>query len=1077
MHKTILKLLLASAWAMLLGIAGTAFGQGVTTSGITGVVTDKQGNPVGGATVVATHQPSGTTATTTTRSNGHYDLSGLRIGGPYSVTVSGASVQSNTQGSIFVGLDHPETVDFNLAAEVVTLAAVSVSESKDTTFDPDKMGTATTYDTLQIAEIPTVRRDVQDLANQDTRIGLTTNTSTGEFSMSAQGQNSRYNSFLIDGQQSNDPFGLNANGFTSLRSPVPLDALEALTIDFSPYDVTHTGFTGVLINAVTKSGTNEFHGDVYSYFSDTRLRAPNPGQSPTDPNAGAHDPYSQHTYGFTLGGPIIKNKLFFFVAFDDYMKTGLPYSPIVFAPTGSVLASVIATAQGYGIAPGSIGSKVDSDQKTYLAKLDWNINNLHRLSLIYRRTDSSAPVYSNGSSYIELSSNAYQSNRINDNLSALLNSTWTPNISSEIGLSASRYNGTASLYEPLAPEIYVNGVTGTNLTTGAALTNGQIDLGTNHSYQFNALYTDDYNGHLYANYSWLDHTFKVGADFDKTIVLDDFVQYYTGLYGFASPAAFAAGTPNYIRYQQASPGFTIGQANYYYSFINTGLLAQDTWKPSESLTVVGGIRLDEPFFPTKPLYLPSFQTAFGIPNNTVPNDDFSFEPRIGFNYQLPLPAKLSKWKAQVRGGIGLFQGTNPAVWVGDAYGNTGALNSVISGSSNASATNPPLAAPYSPFNPSNGYVQSLAPPGAPTPSINLVSPSFRPPTSWKSNLALDVSLPWYDLKATIEGDFIQVDKGIYWQNINLNPTGVLAPDGRTLYSSTALNTGFSRTGVYELLNTNQGGSQSYTYQIARPLKNHWAFSAGYTHTHATDVQPLTSSVASSNYNYRAVINPNDNVAHNSAYVVPNKYTFSATYEAHFFEMKNTATRVTGIFRMQPGTAYSWVFSNDVNNDGTNGNDAFYVPNGPNDPKVTWSTSASDPTGSIQAAAFWSFVNSSDLKKYEGQIAPPFSSFNPWQQTIDMHLEQDIPLTYGNMKFTLFADCLNFANLFNKHWGIVSGMDFGTGPNSGYNRGVASATINASNQYVYTFSANTLTSLQTFTDLSRYQIQLGAKISF
>jgi hypothetical protein len=1058
---------------MALGLTGTAFGQGVTTSGIGGTVTNAQGKPVGGASVVVLHQPTGASYTTTTKSNGQYDMPGLRVGGPYSVTVSAPGLPTTTQDSVYLGIDHAQTVDVSLTPPaVVTLATVTISESKDTTFDSLNMGTTTTFDRARIAQVPTVKRDVQDLANQDSRLGLITNTSTGEFALTAQGQNSRYNSFLIDGQQANDPFGLNANGFTSLRSPVPLDAVEALTIDLSPYDVTHSGFTGALINAVTKSGTNEFHGSAYASFTDTRLRAPNPGQGPTDPNKGVHDPLSEHSWGITLGGPLVKNKLFFFAAYDSFKRIGLSYSPVTFAPSAADTATVIAAAKSFGIDPGTLAPPVSSAQKTYLAKLDWNINNLQRLSLTYRRTDSSAPNYSNGATFTQFSSNAYQANRINDNLSLQLNSTWSENLHTEAGLSASKYNGTASPYgSKLTPELYINGVTGTSLSTGAAVT-GQLDIGTNHSYQLNALFTKDYNGHLYGDYTFLDHKIKLGGDFDKSIYQDTFVQYYTGQYAFTSPANFAAGLPDYVRYQQASPGFTIPQANYYYSFTNYGLLLQDTWKPTSALTIVGGLRLDDPFFPTKPLYLPAFQAAFGIPNNSTPSGNYSLAPRLGFNFKLP----TTKVKAQIRGGIGLFRGTNPPVWVGDAYGNTGALNSVIVGPSNSSTTGAPLAAPYSPFNPAAGYVQTLAPPGAPTPSINLTDPKFQPPTSWKGNLGVDFSLPW-DLKATVEANYIVANKSLYVKNINLKPTGVLAPDGRLLYSgSTGLNTGFASQGVYELTNTNNGNSSSYSFQVSRPMKNNWAFSLGYTHTHAVDVQPLTSSVEFSNYSYRSVINPNDDVAHRSAYVVPDKMVLSLTREFHFFEAKNTATRMTAVYRLQTGTVYSWVFNTDVNND-TIKDDAFYVPSGPNDPKVVWSTSASDPTGSIQQAAFFAFVNNSDLKNYMGKIVPPNSSANPFQKTVDLHFEQEIPVHYHNAKVTLFADCLNFANLLNNSWGVVTGMDFGTGVNNGYDRQAASATINAAGQYVYTFSPSTTANLITFSDLSRWQLQLGVKLDF
>jgi len=1072
MFKTHLIKSLVAALALTFAITSSVFGQGVTTSSITGIVTDGSGAPVAGATVVVINASTALKATTVTRSNGAYDIAGLQTGGPYTVSVSAkGDLQADSRSDVYLGLEHASVVNFHLFTDVVKLEAFKVSESKDLTFDSGKMGTGSTFNRDQISELPTVRRDVQDIANLDTRVGLTINTSTGEFSLSAQGQNSRFNSFLIDGQQANDPFGLNANGFSSLRSPVPLAALSALTIELSPYDVTRSGFTGALINAVTKSGTNEYHGTVSTVYTGTNLRAHNPGQSPTDPNKGVADPLQEHASAFTFGGPILKNKVFFFIAYDQYNKVANPSSPVTFQPNSADLASVIATATKYGIVAGQVDGMAKSAQKTYLAKIDWNISDDQRASLSYRRTAGKSPNFSNGSTYVQLDSNAYQSNRINDNLSLLLNSKWFDGLDSESGLAISKYNGTASLYAPLAPEIYVNGVGGTNLVTGATLTNGQIDLGTNHSYQFNALYTKDYNGHFYADYSMGDHTIKFGGDFDKNINLDDFIQYYTGLYGFASPAAFAAGTPNYIRYQQPVAGYTIPQANYYYSDTDFGLLAQDTWKPSTSLTVTLGVRFDEVVFPTKPLYLPAFQAAFGMPNNTTPSGNTTLAPRLGFNYKLP--KSLTVFQTQLRGGLGLFRGTNPAVWIGNSYGTTGILNSVISGSSNASNTNPALAAPYSPFNPSTGYVQSLPPPATPTPGIAFTDPKFQPPTSWKGNLAIDVTIPW-DLVFTGEANIIKVQKGLFYQDINYLPKGI-APDGRILYSgNTGLHTNFSNS-VLELTNTNKGGSQSYTLQLARPRKNGWAFSAAYTHTHATEVQPLTSSVASSNYTSRATFNPNDDTAVNSAYAVPNKITASASREFHFFKEKNTATRLTAVFRAQTGHAYSWVFSGDANGDSVSGNDSFYVPSGPSDPKVTWSTTTADPTGSIQAANFWNFVNSTDLKKYEGTVVRANSSYNPTQKTVDVHFEQEVPVS-RKIKFVAFADCMNFANLFNNNWGIINGMDFGTGY-SGYNRSVASATVNSAGQYVYTFSGNTQSTPIVFTELSRWQLQIGARIEF
>jgi hypothetical protein len=1072
-RHTLIKLFFAGAAALWLAISTPVFGQGVTSSGLNGLVTDKTGKPLAGVAITIVNDPSGTRDVTTTRSNGQYNISGLRVGGPYSVTAEAKDLQPETQHDIYLNLAETQDVSFTLSSDVVTMAAVNVTGARDITFTSAKMGASTVLNSAEIADVPTVRRDVQDLVTLDSRIGRAANTSTGEFGISAQGQNSRFNSFLIDGIQSNDPFGLNANGFSSLRSPIPLGTLAALTVDLSPYDVTRTGFTGALINAVTKSGTNEFHGSVYTYYTGQRFRAANPGTGPLDPNKGLHDALQEHTNGFNFGGPVLKDKLFFFIAYEDYRKT-LAAPGQSFIPNASVIAQVAAAATAYGYDAGVIAANSSvSTQKTYLSKIDWNITADQRATFTFRRTDSATPTFAdfNGSTYTSFSNHWYQSRRITDNYNIQLNSQWTPDLRTDASVAYVKYNGTAAPNGKAFPEVYINGVTGVK-SDGTVVTNGQIDLGTNYSYQNNVLNTKDYNGHLYGEYSWRDHTFKFGGDTDKTEYDDRFVQYYDGRYVFANPADFTTGNANYIRYQQPIPGYTIPQTYAYYSMTDLGLLAQDTWKPNANLTVTGGLRFDYPWIPNKPPYNPAFVNTFGYRNDITGSGNYTLAPRVGFSYNLP-----AKRKTQIRGGLGLFQGTNPAVWVANAFQTAGLLNTVYKGytsagvvttgtsASTSSTVSPSPAGSIATFNPNPNYVQTLPPPGVPTAIINTVDPHYRTPVSWKGNLAVDHTLPWFDLIATAEVNLIKVEQAIYLQSLNIKPIGTL-PDGRIRYSGSNYSN-FST--VINMSNTSEGGSQAYTLALRRPMKNNWAFSAAYTHTHATEVQPLTSSVATSSYNYRATYNPNDSVARTSGYVVPDSWVFTATRKFDFFHRSDASTRISAIFRAQTGHAYSWIFNGDANGDGVSGNDSFYVPSGPNDPKVTWA----DAT---QQANFFSFVNSTDLKKYMGQVVPANSSFNPWQKTLDVHVEQEIPV-YRKVRLSVFFDCLNFANLFNKSWGVINGLDFGNSY-SGYNRSVATAAYNATtNTYGYTFTSSTLGNQITFTDLSRWQLQIGAKLEF
>ncbi len=1066
MQKSILHLLrIAGVAALAMALGTSAFAQGVTTSGINGFVTDKSGKPVGGAAVTVLHEPSGTRAETTTRSTGQFTISGLRVGGPYSVTVEAKEFQPQTQKEIYLSLNQDQTLNFELSSEVVKMESFVVAGTRDTTFDSAKMSTSTIFSPQEVADTPTIRQDVQDLANLDSRLSLTENTTQVEFSVSAQGQNSRFNSFLIDGVQSNDPFGLNANGFASLRSPVPLSALQSISFDFEPYDVKYTGFTGVLINSVIKSGTNEFHGSVYGFYTGKSLRGPNPV-------TGLHDQLQERTQGASLGGPIIKNKLFFYLHWVDFKRVQAAPGQIFF-PSQSAVDQIVAAAKAFGYDPGSLGaSNAVSKQKTYIAKLDWNINDQQRATFSYRRTDSATPNFAdfNFTSGTSFSNHWYQARRVHDVLSLQLNSQWTPDFQTEAGAQYAKYNGTAAPNGVPFPEIYINGVTGIRADTGATLS-GNLEMGTNYSYQLNNLFTKNYHGYLYGEYSLGNHTIKVGGDTDKNQYDDKFVQYYFGRYGFASPAAFAAGTPNYLRYQQAAPGYTLPQGYAYYSMTDFGLVAQDTWKPSQNLTVIGGLRFDYPWFPGRPPFNGAFYNAFGFRNNSTATGNYTIAPRLGINYTLPksfLSGVLGGRRTQVRGGIGLFQGTNPAVWVANSYQTAGVLNSVQYGSSNFSSTNPPITQLTQPaFHPDPGFVQTLPPPSTPTAVINVTDPNFKTPTSWKGNFAIDHSLPWLGLVLTAEADIIKVEKGIDYKSLNIKPVGTL-PDGRTRYSGNRFSN-FAQ--VLDLTNTSKGGSQAYTVGLNRPMKDQWAFSVFYTHTHATEVQALTSSVANSNFNYRAVIDPNGGMAVPSAYNIPNRMVARVTREFNFFHSANAKTRLSANFRLQTGHSYSWVFHNDANGDG-GPYDAFYVPASPSDPKITWASSS-------QRDAFFAWLDGTDLAGKKGTIAMPNSSFNKEQHTIDLHVEQQIPLPYWEKaRLSVFFDCYNFANLLNKSWGAVTGLDFGTGF-LGYNRdtGVTGTYNAATNQYAYSFNATQVSAQPPFTDLSRYQIQIGARLEF
>jgi len=447
--------------------------------------------------------------------------------------------------------------------------------------------------------------------------------------------------------------------------------------------------------------------------------------------------------------------------------------------------------------------------------------------------------------------------------------------------------------------------------------------------------------------------------------------------------------------------------------------------------------------------------------------NYTISPRVGFNYQF-----ADKYKTQVRGGAGLFLGQNPVVWVENSFNNAGQLNSITNGVASAAA-----------------------------PSIDYTDPNFHWPSSWKENIAVDQELPWWHLVATAEIDTTQVNKDVFYQEVNpyVVPTGATTmPDGRIRYngaitpgttstigtayvqpnaptgyytsvtnSATTLYQNHGTAAVYDLTNTSKGGSQEYTVELSRPLINHWAFSLAYTYTHATQVDPFTSSVASSGFTSQPIINPNDNIAYKSNYSVPNKFVATGTKEFNFFRLKNAQTAISAQFITETGQAYSYVFKGDADGSGITGEDLFYVPTGPNDPKVEW-------LSATEEANFFKYLaGTPDLAKWAGKIVPRNSTHAGEQSTVNLHVEQQLPLYYGDVRVVLFADCFNFANLLDHSMGIVDNFNNAfvtqTIAGTGYDK--------VTNKYIYTFNPGTLGQPTIYSDLSRWQLQIGARLEF
>ncbi len=1115
MHKSFLKLLAAAVTVAALVASPSAFAQGITTSALGGYVLSKDGSALAGATVSITHEPSGTKATTTTRANGQYNFSGLRVGGPYTVTVTATGYAPETTNDVYLELGDAAVINVTLSSETIQLEKLSVTGSRDGIFGTGRMGTGSSFNENDIDNVSTVRRNVQDIAVLDSRLFLGSLDQGGQ--LSAQGQNFRFNTFLIDGVQAQDTFGLNSNGFSSLRSPIPVEAIQTLNVELSPYTVKKSGATGAFINAVIKSGTNQFHGSVSYQFTDQDYRAKNP-------ITGAKDTFKERVWTGTLSGPIIKNKLFFSLVYDDFQRKTLP-PQANFIPDATQLQAVIDRAKALGYDPGTLNAPDNiAKQKTTVAKLDWNISDKHRAAVTYRKNDGQDVVFAQytGTTATSLSNFWYAQPRVTESYVGQFFSQWTPDFRTEATVSYSTYDGTPANNGKPFPLVTVQGITGTRLDTGATVT-GNVVLGTESSRQLNKITTKETQGKFNAEYSIGNHTITAGVEDVSTKYVNAFVQATNGLYTFSNLANWQAGTPvAAYTLQVPNAGFSINDAVARWRYDAYAAYVEDVWKPNQQLTLLAGLRYDYPYVPEAPPFVASFAAAgFRLPdgravtqNNTTNSGNATLAPRVGFTYELK-----TQRKTQIRGGVGLFQGKSPAVWISNAYSNAGATG-LVSVSNPAGFT----------FNPDPAN-QTLPSGSLPAPTINVTDPNLRQPAVWKSNIALDHQLPFGNIRASVEFEYLRTEEALHTVFLNYSELGTL-PDGRIRYGgntspaanfavdgitslaqaqaifgtqtsitnittqatgavqnvsaynattgvltfattntngrrrvSTGGPTGTGFADVLYLTNSNKGDGQFFTLSLRRPMKNKWAWSAAYTRSSATEVSPMTSSVALSNYTNRAVYNPNEDVASTSNTEIKDRIVLTLTREFEF--IPKFKTTVSAIYQGRTGHTYSWVFRGDANGDGITFNDLFYMPSGPDDPKVTWASNT-------ERDNFFTFANANGLMKYAGQTVPRNSETSPWQQTIDLKIVQQIPL-YGKLKGELFCNIINFWNLIDDNWGLQEEVPFA------YRRAIVGAVFNSTtNKWVYVHNANTLDGVPITvndTPVSRWQAQLGVRLKF
>ena len=1021
-----------------------------TTSALGGRVLGADGKPVAGVTVTIVHVESGSTNTVVTDSEGRYAARGLRAGGPFTVTVSKAG-QTDKRDDIFLALAETLSLDVQLggATQTVVVTARGANEK----FNRSSMGAGSSISSRELESFASIQRSLQDYARNDPRLSQV-DKDRGE--ISAAGQNARYNSITIDGVRINDTFGIEANGLPTIKQPISIDAIQAVQVNISNYDVTQQGYTGANINAVTKSGTNDFRGSVYYVFrndntsGDRFFRRPDRYQAPPK--------FNDNTTGFTLGGPIIKDRLFFFVNYEELKSDR---NTPIFGPIGAGLTDVgitqaqvdaaraAATARGFEIGTFATGGSLTV--KDALVKLDWNISDSHRASLRYSRTEEAQSIFPGFSpSSFSLSSRNFTTEKTLQSIVGQLLSDWTDNLSTEFKLSQRKYLSMPVTQSNL-PEIQL--VFTSPAPAGTATGNRTLRFGTEETRHFNRLETETTNAYLAGNLLLGAHELKAGADVEKNDIFNAFVRRAKGQYTFegADPVVLlTAGNPTAYRVQVPRSGFTLNDAAANMSFTNTGLFVQDTWALNRQLNVMAGVRVDTVSTENAPIYNAGAQAAFGLDNRVTIDGERLAQPRVGFNWRF---AEADNRRAQLRGGFGLFQGNAASVWLANPYQNTGMVVSDFSCSGTGATRCPPGLFTANPDSPA-------VVPGAAASNVDFLATGTKQPSVWKANLAFDTEFA-NGIVLSAEWLHTEAKDALTYRHLNLGNSTTSAPDGRQQFwnaggrnplcydgNAAPLATGGCATNpanteqrptsrflnnrsfadVTVVERTGQGKGDAVTVSVSQALRSYGVnWSAAFTRTSAVEVSPLTSSTAFSQWANRAAFNPNEDVAANSTSLIRNRVNATFSWSKAFVERFRSTVGV--FYEARSGRPYSWSFNNDMNGDGLGGNDLLYVPSARGSGEVLFRLPGQTvaASGAQAEAKFWDVVEGDKaLNGARGGVVARNSAFSKITHNFDVRLSQEVPGFLPKHKGVVSFDILNFANLLNKKWGRIDEMTFSDG---------------------------------------------------
>lgn len=1041
----LLKKGFAALVAALVGI--TAFAQ-VTTSSLNGKVTDANGAAVPGAAVVAVHTPSGTQYYAVANAEGRYAINGMRSGGPYSVEVSCLGYQTVTFTDVTLQLAEAYNLNAWLKDDAQMLSEAVVVSTANSKFAVEKTGAATNINNAQISALPTVSRSITDV----TRL-----SPYGGNGMSFAGADGRTANFTVDGANFNNNFGL-SDKLPGGGSPISIDAIEELQVVISPYDVRQTNFIGGGVNAITKSGTNTFRGTAYVYHKNENMRG-----NTVDGNeiAGARDKDRNTTYGFTLGGPIIKNKLFFFVN-AEYSKTpsvAVPWrasedgvadaTKYLSYTTVADMEKVSAHVKDkYGYDTGSYTDfPADESNAKVLARIDWNINDANHLAVRYNYTNNTSWYGPNASSMdggtrsafsrtslysMAFANSMYSQNNLVHSVSVDLNSRINDNLSNQFLATFSKLDDVRGSNSSEFPFIDIQDGTGNNTQ--------YMSLGYELFTWNNAVHNTIANVKDDLTYYLGSHKITAGLSYEYQMADNAYMRNGTGYYRYSSVDDFINGAaPEVVCLTYGYDGETNPAARVQFS--KAGLYAQDDWNPTDNFKLTYGLRLDGLFFNNSDLmtnnailaldYYDSNNNVRHIDTGKWPSAGISVSPRVGFKWDVLKDKSLT-----LRGGTGLFVGRLPLVFFTNMPTNSGmvqyqaqinaknaekmgftmdAFKGGLVTDANGKATTQALLDKLYEL----GYPKTITPEDGVVPSsIAAVDSKFKMPQVWKTSLAVDYQLPVsFPFTVTAEGIFNKTINGVMMSDWSMLPAEGFArwngADNRPVYPSTFRNA----TKAFVLENTNKGYGYSANITVnMRPIES-LSFMAAYTRTGSKEITGMPGSNAESAFTYVPTsAGPNNIRLHNSQYVTPDRVIASLT---HHDKSGNHYSLVYEGWRGGEGYNYSYMLANDMNGDGYS-YDALYIPT---DEQVASNEFRFASEGDRDR--FMEYVhNDKYLSKHQGEYAEAYSVYAPWVHRVDVGYKHDFKINVGKTTNTLqlSVDVKNVLNLFNSSWGVRKYMN-------------------------------------------------------